>query len=189
MNILNRSAIIVRVKRPFIDWANALTPDFPLKIDVLGESHTYLMNPDFADAEKDLKECFKLIFEEELEAICTDEKEWPQKRDFTAFCNWFYFEISNKVQDLTKKKEVLNSNFDGIKNNPDNNSDSSNYEENKKEYYLPHIVYEVTAPDTISPVFAIDEFDPSQYVDSENVLSKDLEIIELKIGDLIEFKY
>lgn len=57
-----------------------------MEIDILGESHTYLTDPDFDNAEKHLKKYFKLIFEEELEGIWTDENDWPQKRDFKTFC-------------------------------------------------------------------------------------------------------
>ncbi len=103
MEILNRSAITVSAKQPFLDWANSLTPEFPMESKVLGESHTYLTNPDFEDAEKHLKKYFKAIFEEELEGIWTDANEWPQKRDFKTFCEWFHFEISDWVQDLSKK--------------------------------------------------------------------------------------
>ncbi|MBK9224694.1 MAG: hypothetical protein IPO23_08825 [Flavobacterium sp.] len=103
MKILNRSAITVTAKQPFVDWANALTPEFPMQMRILGESHTYLTNPDFDDAQKQLKEYFKIIFEEELEGIWTDENDWPQKRDFQTFCLWFDFEISDWVQDLSKK--------------------------------------------------------------------------------------
>jgi hypothetical protein len=189
MNILNRSAITVRAKRSFIDWANALTTEYPMDIDILGESHTYLTTPDFEDAAKHLKEYFKILFDEELEAIWTDENDWPQKRDFTTFCYWFHFEISDWVQDLSNSKEVLHSDFENVKNNFQNSKESTNYDENKKEYYLPHIVYEVTALNTAMPVFEINEFDPSEFIDSDNVLSGDKEIIELNIGDLIEFKF
>ncbi|OAZ05332.1 hypothetical protein [Flavobacterium succinicans] len=103
MEILNRSAITITPKQPFVDWANALAPEFPMKISVLGESHTYLTNPDFEDAEKHLKKYFKQIFIEELDSIWTDEQDWPQKRDFKTFCEWFSFEISDWVQDLSTK--------------------------------------------------------------------------------------
>lgn len=103
MEILNRSAITITPKLPFMDWANCLTPEFHMEINVLGESHTYLSNPDFEDAEKHIKKYFKPIFEEELEGIWTDEKDWPQKRDYKTFCEWFHFEISDWVQDLSAK--------------------------------------------------------------------------------------
>lgn len=103
MEILNRSAIIVAPKQAFMDWANRLTPEFPMEINVLGESHTYLTNPDFEDAEKHIKKYFKQIFIEELNGIWTDDNDWPQKRDFKTFCDWFSFEISDWVQDLSPK--------------------------------------------------------------------------------------
>jgi hypothetical protein len=103
MEILNRSAITVVPKSPFINWANALTPEFPMAMNILGESHTYLTNPDFDDAEKHIKKYFKQIFIEELDGIWTAENDWPQKRDFKTFCDWFSFEISDWVQDLSTK--------------------------------------------------------------------------------------
>jgi hypothetical protein len=65
MEILNRSAITVVPKQAFMDWANALTPEFPLEINILGQSHTYLTNPDFEDAQKHIKKYFKQIFIDE----------------------------------------------------------------------------------------------------------------------------
>jgi hypothetical protein len=75
MEVYNRSAITVTPKKPFVDWNNKLTPEM----------------------------YFKQIFEEELEAMWTDEEDWPQKRDFNTFCEWFDFEISDWVMDLSKK--------------------------------------------------------------------------------------
>ena len=103
MEFLNRSAISVSPKQPFVDWANALTPEFPMEIDVPGTTHTYLTDPDFEDTDKQIKKYYKQIFEEELGGIWTDENDWPQKRNFKTFCEWFHFEISNWVQDLSRK--------------------------------------------------------------------------------------
>ncbi len=100
---MNRSAITISPKHPFIDWANALTPEFPMEINVLGESHTYLTNPDFDNADKHIKKYYKEIFEEELLGIWTDQNDWPEKLDYKTFCNWFHFEISDWVQDLSNK--------------------------------------------------------------------------------------
>lgn len=100
---MNRSAITITPKQPFIDWANALTLEFPMEINVLGESHTYLTNPDFDNADKHIKKYYKEIFEEELFGIWTDQNDWPEKLDYKTFCNWFHFEISDWVQDLSNK--------------------------------------------------------------------------------------
>jgi hypothetical protein len=103
MEIMNRSAITITPKQPFIDWTNALTPEFPMEINVLGESHTYLTNLDFDNAEKHIKKYCKEIFEEELFGIWTDQNDWPKKLDYKTFCDWFHFEISDWVQDLSNK--------------------------------------------------------------------------------------
>jgi len=65
---------------------------------------TYLLtNLDFENANKHIKKYFKEIFIEELNGIWTDENDWPQKRDFKTFCDWFSFEVSDWVQDLSTK--------------------------------------------------------------------------------------
>ena len=105
MKIYNRSAITVRAKQPFVDWINALTPESPLSMDRFEVSNTYLTNPDFHNADKHIKKYFLQIFEEELEGMWTDENDWPQNIDFsTFFGEWFYYEISDWVQDLSNKK-------------------------------------------------------------------------------------
>ena len=103
MEILNRSAIRVVPTKIFVDWANKLEPSLPIEINILGEAHTYLTNPDFQDPEKHVKKYFKQIFIEELSGIWLDENDWPQKRDFKTFCKWFTYEVSDWVQDLSNK--------------------------------------------------------------------------------------
>jgi hypothetical protein len=103
MNTLNRSAITISYKKPFIDWNNKLTPDMTLDENMLGESKTYLTNGIFDDAEKLVKKYFKEIFEIELEGMWTDENDWPQKRTFKLFNEWFNYEVSDLVIDLSNK--------------------------------------------------------------------------------------
>lgn len=103
MELLNRSAITITAKEPYINWANSLTPELPMQAKILGESHTYLTNPDFDNAEKHLKKYYKTIFENELFGIWTDENDWPKNRSFKMFCEWFQIEISDWVEDLSTK--------------------------------------------------------------------------------------
>ncbi|WPR70664.1 hypothetical protein SLW70_12050 [Flavobacterium sp. NG2] len=100
MKVYNRSAITISYKAPFVDWNNQLTPDFQMDAGMLGESKTYLTKEDFEDANQLIKKYCKTIFELELEGIWTDENDWPQKRDFKTFCEWFHFEVSDWVVDL-----------------------------------------------------------------------------------------
>jgi hypothetical protein len=103
MNVLNRSAITITLKKPFIDWNNALFPDLPMDENMLGESKTYLINELHDNAGDVIKKYYKEIFEIELEGICIDEDEWPPKRNFKLFNEWFSYEISDWVMDLSKK--------------------------------------------------------------------------------------
>lgn len=103
MEVLNRSAITISYKKPFIDWNNTLFHDMPMHENMLGESKTYLINQLFDDAEKALKKYYKEIFETELEGICIDENEWPDKRTFKLFNGWFTYEISDWVMDLSRQ--------------------------------------------------------------------------------------
>ena len=103
MNILSRSAITISYKKPFIDWNNKLTPDILLHENILGESKTYLTDELFDDAEKLVKKHYKDIFEIELEGMWTDENDWPQKRTFKLFKEWFNYEVSDFVVDLLRK--------------------------------------------------------------------------------------
>jgi adenylate cyclase class IV len=103
MNVLNRSAITITYKKPFIDWNNALFPDLPIHENMLGESKTYLINEIFNNAGDVIKKRYKEIFETELEGICIDENEWPAKRNLKSFNEWFSYEISDWVMDLSKR--------------------------------------------------------------------------------------
>lgn len=103
MNIVSRSAITICYKKPFIDWHNALFPDMPLQENTIGESKTYLINELGDNAEGAIKKHYKQIFETELEGMCTDENEWPPKRTLKLFEEWFSYQISDWVIDLSKK--------------------------------------------------------------------------------------
>jgi hypothetical protein len=70
---------------------------------MLGESKTYLCNALFDNPDTLVKKYCKEIFEIELDGICTDEKEWPKKRNFSVFKEWFNYEVSDYVIDLSSK--------------------------------------------------------------------------------------
>jgi hypothetical protein len=53
------------------------------------------------DAHDDtIKLFYKIIFDNQLQGWWTDEKDWPLKRDFTMFKEWFDIELHSIVQDL-----------------------------------------------------------------------------------------
>jgi hypothetical protein len=99
--MLNRAALIVRPKQPFLDWAAALD-DSGLVPDVEGEKTVYLI-PEFESDEEGmraLKRIYSEIFERELDGWHTDPSAWPRKRDFKPFQEWFSIELHSVVEDV-----------------------------------------------------------------------------------------
>ena len=103
MNVLSRSAITITHKKPFIEWNNTLFPDLLMYENMLGESKTYLIDELTNNADKVIKKYYQKIFETELEGICIEENEWPENRNLKLFNEWFSYEISDWVMDLSNK--------------------------------------------------------------------------------------
>ncbi len=99
--MLNRGVLMVRPKKPFLDWATKLD-DPGLVPDTTGERTVYLI-PSFEtdnEASKILEEIYSEVFERELFDWHTDESAWPRKRDLAAFRKWFEVELHSMVEDL-----------------------------------------------------------------------------------------
>ncbi len=101
--MLNRSAVTVRMKQPFLDWLNSL-PDPPdCTLELLNRDPPVYLLPfvDFQDQQEDLLEDFyDLIFEDRLAGWWTVEEDWPRDRTFKMFKEWFECKFSSIVQDL-----------------------------------------------------------------------------------------
>ena len=97
---INRNAIVVKPKKPFFDWLNELYPESP--INEKEEANIYLIKEkDSNEAiEKWLSRNFNQLFQNELNDWHTDENDWPQKRTYKLFKEWFDFEIHSMVLDL-----------------------------------------------------------------------------------------
>ncbi len=99
--MLNRSCVVVRPAQGYIDWAVGLD-DSGIVPQVTGEQTVYLI-PEYENDEHAtylLSQCFESIFELELMSWHTDETDWPKKRTFKMFCEWFAFEFHSVVEDL-----------------------------------------------------------------------------------------
>jgi hypothetical protein len=68
----------------------------------------YLVDDNINDLEKFLKKKFDKLFKMVLEDWHTNKKEWPQKRNYKMFKQWFRIEISEMIYDL-EKKPILKS--------------------------------------------------------------------------------
>lgn len=99
-NYINRTALILKPLQPFSDW---LTKLYPGEMHDLSEMTTYLISLEIEDEEAWLKIKFDDLFMRELEGWHTNKKDWPQKRTYSMFKQWFQVEVSTMVFDLEKE--------------------------------------------------------------------------------------
>lgn len=121
---INRSALIVKVKKPFLDWLiytskeydppeDELDPNL-LKTEGFDSKFVYLIPiyDDIDSYEKFLKENYKEIFEHELSGWYTDPKMWPKNRSWKVFQEWFEYEIQSMVFDMVKNESLNYLDYD-----------------------------------------------------------------------------
>jgi hypothetical protein len=116
MNLVNRAALTVMPKKPYVDWANSVDDEEPkLNPDAPEWDYTvYLIDNVANDNELTaaLERHYSEIFAEELAAWMQDEKTWPQKRDMKTFMEWFEVRVSSMVLDLSEDRIEVEE-FDG----------------------------------------------------------------------------
>jgi hypothetical protein len=105
LSFLNRSAIILEPKQPYVDWANSLEgPRYEHAIDD-SEAIPVFLGPNVDELEQ-VTTCvnknYDLFFEEWLEYWCTDPALWPQKRTRKMFREWFTVRIHTMVFDTVE---------------------------------------------------------------------------------------
>ena len=104
--MLNRCAVIVHPKKPYLDWAASLDD---AGIDPLdGERKVYLL-PEYNDdveAMALLSHTYDLIFQAELENWHLIVEDWPANRTFAMFREWFEVEMHSMVSDLSMEPLV-----------------------------------------------------------------------------------
>ncbi len=103
-NYINRSAIILKPRQPFIDWCSNLYPE-DIE-DEIKEIKTYLISEDIDDIDQWLAKKFDKLFTLELDSWHTNKKEWPQKRNYKMFKEWFQIDVSKMIYDLELKPIV-----------------------------------------------------------------------------------
>lgn len=108
-NYIDRSAIILKPQQPFVDWYFKLNPDDELYFEEdIKETNIYLVDDGIDDIEKWLKKKFDKFFMLELDEWCANKKDWPQKRNYKMFKQWFQVQTSDLIYDL-EKKPILKS--------------------------------------------------------------------------------
>ena len=103
MRLINRGTIVIVPKKPYYDWSNALTPELLITEETIQEHNAYLVKESIEDVEEVVKKYYKDIFENELLEMWTDEADWPNKRTFKLFNEWFSYYVCAVTYDLGKE--------------------------------------------------------------------------------------
>jgi hypothetical protein len=102
--MLNRSALILRYKQPFVDWINSADPSTIRAVslaEVNEEQTVYLVEADDQD-ELDawLAIHHSYLFEREMNAWYTDPVLWPSDRSLNTLREWCSLELHSVVVDI-----------------------------------------------------------------------------------------
>ncbi|HUL01373.1 MAG TPA: hypothetical protein VLX29_11070 [Nitrospirota bacterium] len=104
--MLNRAAVVIRAKKPFIDWVQSLPGSADVDGQYIDQDSTIYLVPELTsdDETKEMNEIissiYQHIFEEQLTDWVIDESQWPKNRDIKTFKKWFTIEYHSVVSDL-----------------------------------------------------------------------------------------
>lgn len=95
--MLNRAALLVRYRQPFVDWINRTdpTPSHSVTLaDLEDERTVYLVEvEDEEGLEIWLRINHRALFEDELRGWYTDPALWPSDRSLKVMREWCSFQI------------------------------------------------------------------------------------------------
>lgn len=101
---LNRSALVVKPRQPFLEWLHAADPkSHRLTLVDLSREPTIYLIPECdtpADVEDVLQDLCEEIFCEQLAGWYTDTETWPEDLGFQVFCQWFDYQHHSMLVDL-----------------------------------------------------------------------------------------
>ncbi len=98
---INRCALMLTPKAPLVEWLKSLDIDFEEAF--IQEANTYLLDENINDMEKWLQKKFDVFFKMELAEWHPIKKEWPMKRTYKMFREWFEVSLSSSVYDMVKE--------------------------------------------------------------------------------------
>lgn len=96
---IDRLALTMTAQQPFFDWVKSVYPDNRMEAKNQ-KSHVYLLYEGINDPDTYIRKQFDIYFESELEAFEIYEENWPAKRSFKMFQEWFHFSFSSLVYDM-----------------------------------------------------------------------------------------
>ena len=104
LRTVNRAALVVKPKQPYVDWANHLNDGGPtLLFESARQDPDVFLVDDLqndSDKQKIVLKYYTMIFQHELAAWTTDRDSWPSQLDLRTFKLWFDVDISSIVFDI-----------------------------------------------------------------------------------------
>lgn len=100
---INRTALVVRPGKPFLDWAAGLDDESPEQAqDLAKRASVYLVaeDPDEQEESASIENYWRGIFEEQLAGWSENEDEWPKNLSLEMFKQWFEVTAESVVVDL-----------------------------------------------------------------------------------------
>ena len=105
---INRAALIVRPKQPYVDWANSVDDDGPRAIlqELRTDPSIYLVEIiDFLeDFDLLIDDTWEWIFREQLNGWMRDPELWPKELTLEMFLKWFDCELATMISDMLKTR-------------------------------------------------------------------------------------
>jgi hypothetical protein len=105
MRILNRTAVSIAAKQPYIDWTRRHDADAAkgmLTVARVKPYGTAILLPEFEleeDVQEWIEENASWLFELQLAEWTAEESTWPSTRDIKTFREWFRVDIHSTVID------------------------------------------------------------------------------------------
>ncbi|MFC1611744.1 hypothetical protein ACFL6C_12350 [Myxococcota bacterium] len=105
MRTLNRSALTLRPKQPFLDWLHALPEESNRELtleDLRRENTVYLLDEvdTLEQAIEQITPLIKDIFSEQLAGWSTAKDKWPDGLTIGQLLEWFEVELGTMVADV-----------------------------------------------------------------------------------------
>ena len=105
---INRAALIVRPKQPYVDWANSVDDEGPQAVlqGLRTDPSTYLVESIDLTEDCDLLvgDTWEWIFREQLGGWMRDPGLWPEGMTREMFLEWFDCELSTMIWDMLKTR-------------------------------------------------------------------------------------
>ena len=104
---VNRTAVVIRPREPYCEWARGVDDEAPLSAEISREECSVYLVPEVAmmnELDSWLRQHAGAIFERELSNWHRDADAWPADRSFEAFGRWFEVDAATVVIDLCKSR-------------------------------------------------------------------------------------